>query len=98
MHTGQHRRRWPHIKQKLGQCRLVIAASGIKQYQPSKHEALNQCWFDPGEGSQTVGQHWASIWSTSCLLGVLINVWHQNGIINSAKYIDSSVHRSYLIT
>ena len=38
--------------------------------QPSKHEALNQCWFDAGPASQTVGQHWTSIWSTSCLLGV----------------------------
>ena len=25
--------------------------------QPSKHEALNQCWFDAGLASQTVGQH-----------------------------------------
>ena len=38
--------------------------------QPSKHEALSQCWFDAGPASQTVGQHWTSIWSTSCLLGV----------------------------
>ena len=35
--------------------------------QPSKHEALNQCWFDAG---LAVSQHWTSIWSTSCLLGV----------------------------
>ena len=33
--------------------------------------ALNQCWFDTGPASQTVGQHWTSIGSTSCLLGVL---------------------------
>ena len=38
--------------------------------QPSKHEALNQCWIDAGPASQTVGQHWTSIWSTLCLLGV----------------------------
>ena len=33
--------------------------------QPSKHEALNQCWFDAGPAWQTVGQHWNSIGSTS---------------------------------
>ena len=38
--------------------------------QPSKHEALNQCWFDAGPVAQTVSQHWSSIWATSCLLGV----------------------------
>ena len=39
--------------------------------QPSKHEALNQCWIDARPVSQTVGQHWTSIGSTSCLQGVL---------------------------
>ena len=52
--------------------------------QPSKHEALNQCWFDARPASQMVGQQWTSIWSTSCFLGVLTSVSHQNGIINSA--------------
>ena len=33
--------------------------------QPSKHEALNQCWFYAGPASQTVGQNWPSIGSTS---------------------------------
>ena len=42
--------------------------------QTSKHEALNQCWFDAGPASQTVGQHWTSIWSTSCLLGVKTSI------------------------
>ena len=32
---------------------------------PSKHEALNQCWFKAGPASQTVGQNWTSIGSTS---------------------------------
>ena len=36
--------------------------------QPSKHEALNQCWFYAGPASQTVGQNWVN---DSCLLGVL---------------------------
>ena len=52
--------------------------------QPSKHEALNQCWFDAGPAAQIVGQHWTSIGSMSCLLGVLTSVSQQNGIINSA--------------
>ena len=29
--------------------------------QPSKHEMLNQGWFDAGPAAQTVGQHWTSI-------------------------------------
>ena len=66
--------------------------------QPRKHEALIQCWFDAGPASQTVGQYRISIGSTSCLLGVLTSVSHQNGIINSAQYIVSTVHRSHLIT
>ena len=45
--------------------------------QPSKHEALNQCWFDAGSASQTVGQHWTSngpaLVNVLCLLGVLTN-------------------------
>ena len=28
---------------------------------PSKHEALNQCWFDAGPALQTVGQHWVNV-------------------------------------
>ena len=28
---------------------------------PSKHEALNQCWFDAGPASQMVGQHWVNV-------------------------------------
>ena len=59
---------------------------------PSKHAALNQCWFDAGPASQMVEQHRTSIGSTSCLLGLLTKR------INSAKYIVSTVHRSHLIT
>ena len=32
---------------------------------PSKHEALNQCWFYAGPAWQTLGQNWTSIESTS---------------------------------
>ena len=28
---------------------------------PSKHVALNRCWFDAGSTSQTVGQHWVNV-------------------------------------
>ena len=93
MDTGQHRRRWPNIYHTLGRCRFVNAASN-KHYQtscyltqPSKHEALNQCWFDAGPASQMVSQHCINV---SCLLGVLTShilfrtsAWFQNGIINS---------------
>ena len=44
--------------------------TSIVQMLYSKHEALNQCWFDAGPASQTVGQHWTRICSTSCVLGV----------------------------
>ena len=43
-------------------------------------------------------QHWTSIRSTSCLLGVLTSVLHQNGIINFAWYIVSTVYSSHLLT
>ena len=48
----------------------VSACNRRQQYQaildqlnaaPSKHEALNQCWFDAGPASQTVGQHWVNV-------------------------------------
>ena len=57
---GQH---WTSI----GSTRHELAGSVDKPHcvsQPSKHEALNQCWFDAGQASQTVGQHWTSIGST----------------------------------
>ena len=60
MDTSQHRRRWPNIYQTLGRCRLALPDP-----QPSKHEALNQCWFYAGPLSQTVGQNWICIGSTS---------------------------------
>ena len=44
---------------------VSTARSACYWTQPSKHEALNQCWFDPVPASQTVGQHWTSIRSTS---------------------------------
>ena len=48
----------------------VSACTRRQQYvlpdpQPSKHEALNQCWFDAGPVSQMVSQNWTSIGSTS---------------------------------
>ena len=48
----------------------VSACARHQQYalpdpQPSKHEALNQCWFDACPASQTGGQKWTSIGSTS---------------------------------
>ena len=60
MDTSQHRRLWPNIYQTLGGCQLALPDP-----QPSKHEALNQCWFYAGPASQTVGQNWTSIRSTS---------------------------------
>ena len=54
-------------------CRLVIAMSSKHHQsscyctQPSKHEALNQCWFNVGPASQTVGQQWPSIGSIYCV-------------------------------
>ena len=62
MDTGQHRRRWPNIWQALGQCRLAL-----RDPQPSKHEALNQCCFYAGPASQMVGQNGTSIGSMSCV-------------------------------
>ena len=51
-------------------CHPVLASTRLQQYalpdpQPSKHEALNQCWFDVGPASPTVKQNWTSIGSTS---------------------------------
>ena len=60
MDTSQNRRRWLNIYQTLGRCRLAVPDP-----QPSKHEALNQCWFYAGPASQMVGQIWASFGSTS---------------------------------
>ena len=60
MDTSQHRRRWPNIYQTLARCRLALPDP-----QPSKHKALNQCWFYAGPASQTVGHNWTSIGSTS---------------------------------
>ena len=63
MDTGQH---WRH-------CTNVIQLFCVWT-QPSKHEAMNQCWFDSGPVSQT-GQHWTSFGSTLCLLGVLTSLF-----------------------
>ena len=79
--SAQRLRRWSNIVQidvgpTLYKCYTnVLCLLGWSQ--PSKHEALNQCWFDAGPVSQTVSQHWISIGSTSCLLGVLTSVLHQ---------------------
>ena len=62
MDTSQHLWRWPNIYQTLGRCRLALPDP-----QPSKHKALNQCWFYAGPASQTVGQNWTSIGSLSCV-------------------------------
>ena len=64
--------------------------------QPSKHEALNQCWFDAGPASQTVGQHCTSICS-----GRVCWVCRQAPKRNNKFrliHIVSTVHRSHLIT
>ena len=83
----------------IGSVSVLVLATSSKHYQtsyywtqPSKHEALNQCWFDVAPASLTVGQQWASIVSTSkCSLGVLTShnvfctsAWFKNGIINYA--------------
>ena len=51
----------------LGRCRLALPDP-----QPSKHEALNQCWFlccaSVADGGPELDQHWVNV---SCLLGVL---------------------------
>ena len=54
--SGRRRRRWANIKTSLFQS---VAVS------PSKHETLTQCWIKAGTASQTVGQHWSKIESTS---------------------------------
>ena len=43
---------------------------------PSKHETLNQCWFDVGPSSPTLGQHQINIGSTSrvCWMGCCIHL------------------------
>ena len=60
MDTSQLRRCWPNNYQTLGRWRLPLPDP-----QHSKHELLNQCWFYAGLASQTVGQNWPSIGSTS---------------------------------
>ena len=47
---------------------LMILDLCMPDPQPSKLEVLNQCWFDTGPASLTVGQNWVNV---SCLLGVL---------------------------
>ena len=71
-HEVLTRAEWIHLKD-IGS---VSACTCRQQYalpapQPSKHEALNQCWFEDGPASQTVGQNWTSIGSTSCVCRVL---------------------------
>ena len=34
---------------------------------PNKYKTLNQCCFNANKASWTVGQHWTSIGSTSCV-------------------------------
>ena len=46
----------------------------------SKHEAFNQCWFDAGPASQTVGQHWVNV----VFAGSVDKCFADNGIIHSA--------------
>ena len=63
MDTDQHRRRWPNILTDIG---LVTACTCRQQYalldaQPSKHEALNQCWFDTWPDGGRLGRRWAKI-------------------------------------
>ena len=74
MDTSQHWRRWPNFSHCIGHCigaglysLPAVSTSRPVCYwtQPSKHEALNQCWFDAGPASQTVGLHWSSIGSSS---------------------------------
>ena len=64
---------WPApatLAQHLTDIVSVSACTRRQQYalpdpQPRKHNVLNQCWFDAGPASQTVGQNWTSIGSTS---------------------------------
>ena len=64
---AQSRRWWANVSQALGQ-RLVfdrlyhrkpwrkmngLITAQTDRLRPSKHEALNQCWFDAGPASQT---------------------------------------------
>ena len=37
----------------------------LKEWQPNKHEALTQCYFNFGPTSKTAGQHYNNIGSTS---------------------------------
>ena len=52
---GQRRRRWTNIKPALVQCTCVICAI---QAIACKHKTLNQCWFNVGLPSTTLGQHY----------------------------------------
>ena len=45
---------------------VALISSAIKSNrEPSKQETLNQCWFNVGPESETMGQHYISIGSTS---------------------------------
>ena len=77
----QRRRRWANISPALGQRLVFahlyhtkrwremngdrLTTAQIDRLRPSKNEALNQCWFDAGPASLTVGQHQPSIGSAS---------------------------------
>ena len=55
--SAQRLRRWPIIVQMLYKYFVFTGLNAA----PSKHEALNQCWFDAGSASQAVGQHWVNV-------------------------------------
>ena len=48
-----------------------IATEGNPKPGPSKHETLNQCWFNVGPESETMGQQWINIFSILCVLTLI---------------------------
>ena len=46
---------------KINFSHLVLSARLFGVADPSRSEALTQCWFNVGPASQTLGQHWTSL-------------------------------------
>ena len=46
---------------------LAVDLLPVCQWYPRKHGAFNQCCFNAGPASKTVGQHWSGIWWMPCV-------------------------------
>ena len=45
----------------VDRCNHVICLFTSTNYFPSKHDTLNQCWFNVGPMSQSASQHWSTL-------------------------------------